>query len=31
MSQRIDEENLDEDFIQGFSIKKDFDYKELLK
>jgi hypothetical protein len=29
--QKIDEEKLDEDFTQGFSIKENFNYKELLK
>ena len=31
MSQRIDEENLDEDFTQRFSIRKNSNYKELPK
>ena len=31
MNQRIDEENLDEDFTQRFSIRKNSDYKELPK
>jgi hypothetical protein len=31
MSRKIDEEDLDKDLLQRFSIKKNFDYKELPK